>query len=553
MKQKFLLNALIGLSLLATVASGCAAGAPRGGSAESSGDSYAAPAAMEEAAAESSVAAYPAVVADAAVAVTAADEQGIDPELVGPSDMFFADYGINGFVDAAQDHLSTFAVDVDTGSYSVARNYLNQELVPPAEAVRVEEFINYFDYAYANPAADETFAITLDAAPSPFFTRPNHRLLRVGIQGYAIPAAERQDAALTFVLDVSGSMDMENRLGLAKESLKMMVEELRPTDSVAIAVYGSTAYTVLPATSVADKETILAGIDRLRPDGSTNAEAGLKLAYQMAWESFNPAAINRVVLISDGVANVGRTGPGDILEQIKQYAAKGITLTSVGVGMGNYNDVLMEQLANDGDGFYAYVDTLDEARKLFVEDLTSTLQTIAKDAKVQVDFNNELVEAYRLVGYENRDVADDDFRNDAVDAGEIGAGYSVTALYEVVLKEDTLAEAQDANLATVYLRWQDLATGEVVETDASLTAATIATAFTATPDNFQLAATVAAFGEVLRHSEAGYEITLTDVLAEARRLDELYTGTQGPNADLTELVDLVWRAEQLMMVTAQGQ
>ncbi|MEZ4616449.1 MAG: DUF3520 domain-containing protein [Caldilineaceae bacterium] len=289
----------------------------------------------------------------------------------------------------------------------------------------------------------------------------------------------------------------------------------------------------------------------MQPDGSTNAEDGIKLAYRMAWENFNPAAINRVVLISDGVANVGRTGPGEILKQVKQYAAKGITLTTVGVGMGNYNDVLMEQLANDGDGFYAYVDTRKEAQKLFVEDLTSTLQTIAKDAKVQVDFNNEVVDAYRLVGYENRDVADNDFRNDAVDAGEIGAGHSVTALYEVILKDTEVAA--DANLATVYLRWQDLATGEVVENDASLRATAIADSFTAADASFQLAATIAAYGEVLRQSEAGHAITLTDVLAEAQRIDNLYTSSQGANADIAEFVDLVWRAEQLAGSTAIGQ
>ncbi|HRW07734.1 MAG TPA: von Willebrand factor type A domain-containing protein [Caldilineaceae bacterium] len=530
MKQKFLINAFVGLSLL-LAAGGCGGAAPEAGSDES-----AAP--------------VGGMAAESYAAVAASADQGIDIEMVGPRDMFFADYGINGFVDTTQDPLSTFAVDVDTGSYTLMRNYLNRELVPPAEAVRVEEFINYFDYNYANPAANETFVITLDAASSPFLTAPNHRLMRVGIQGYAIPADERQDAALTFVIDVSGSMNQENRLGLAKESLKLMVEELRPTDSVAIAVYGSTAYTILPATSVAEKGTILAAIDRLRSDGSTNAEEGLRLAYQMAWEQFNPAAINRVVLISDGVANVGRTGPGEILETIAQYAAQGITLTSVGVGMGNYNDTLMEQLANDGDGFYAYVDTLDEAHKLFVEDLTSTLQTIAKDAKVQVDFNAEVVSAYRLVGYENRDVADDDFRNDAVDAGEIGAGHSVTALYEVVLNDNA---AVDATLATVHLRWEDLASGEVLESEQALAADAIAADFTATDTGFQLAATVAAYGEVLRHSEAGYAINLTDVLVEAQRIDQLLTTSQGANADVTEFVDLVWRAEQLTASQAYGQ
>ncbi|MCB0125401.1 MAG: DUF3520 domain-containing protein, partial [Caldilineaceae bacterium] len=210
-------------------------------------------------------------------------------------------------------------------------------------------------------------------------------------------------------------------------------------------------------------------------------------------------------------------------------------------------------LANDGDGFYAYVDTLDEAHKLFVEDLTSTLQTIAKDAKVQVDFNADVVSAYRLIGYENRDVADDDFRNDAVDAGEIGAGHSVTALYEVVLNDAGAVNGADTTLATVHLRWADLASGEVLETEQALTADATAADFTATDAGFQLAATVAAYGEVLRHSEAGYAINLTDVLVEAQRIDQLLTTSQGANADVTEFVDLVWRAEQLTASQAYGQ
>ncbi len=538
MKTKFLLNAFIGLSLLSTVASGCAAGAPMAGGSYSSGssaaDSAAAPAAESY-----------------AVSAPASADQGIDPELVGPADMYFEDYGINGFVDAAQDHLSTFAVDVDTGSYTVMRNYLTQELLPPPEAVRVEEFINYFDYGYANPVASDTFAITLDGAPSPFANEPNHRLLRVGIQGYAIPADERQDAVLTFVIDVSGSMQQENRLGLAQRSLKLMVDALHPTDAVGIVIYGSDAQIQLPTTSVADKETIFAAIDALGSNGSTNAEAGLKLGYDLAWRNYNPAAINRVVLLSDGVANVGQTGPAAILETISQYAAQGITLTSVGMGMGNYNDVLMEQLADQGDGFYAYIDTIDEAQKLFVDDLTSTLQTIAKDAKVQVDFNADVVLGYRLVGYENRDVADDDFRNDEVDAGEIGAGHSVTALYEVVLADGDLAD--DANLVTVYLRWHDVATGEVLETEQALTVQGMVATFAESRPSFQLAATVAAFGETLRQSEAGYNTNLTDLLSEAQRIDSLLTTGQGPDADVTEFVDLVWRAQQLTSVAGQGQ
>jgi Ca-activated chloride channel family protein len=538
MNTKFLRNALIGLSLLSTVAGGCMAGAPASAGADGSG-AYA-----------SEAAALPAAVGYSYSAPASAD-QALDPELIGPADMYFADYGINGFVETAQDHRSTFAVDVDTGSYTVMRNYLTNELLPPPEAVRVEEFINYFDYGYANPAADATFAITFDGAPSPFVAEPNHRLVRVGLQGYAIPAAERQDAVLTFVIDVSGSMQQENRLGLAQRSLKLLVEALRPTDAVGIVIYGSDARVQLPTTSVTEKERILAAIDALGSNGSTNAEAGLQLGYDLAWRNYKPAAINRVVLLSDGVANVGQTGPAAILETIAQYAAQGITLTSVGLGMGNYNDVLMEQLADQGDGFYAYVDTMEEAQKLFVDDLTSTLQTIAKDAKVQVEFNAAAVLGYRLVGYENRDVADDDFRNDEVDAGEIGAGHSVTALYELILADGEVAA--DTTLATVYLRWQDVTNGEVLEIAQALPLQALHTTFEASSPSFQLATTVAAFGETLRQSPAGHTLALADLLAEAQRVEALLTTSQGANADLTEFVDLVWRAEQLAGFAVEGQ
>ncbi|MCB0048392.1 MAG: DUF3520 domain-containing protein, partial [Caldilinea sp.] len=295
--------------------------------------------------------------------------------------------------------------------------------------------------------------IHVDGAASPFADRQANRMLRVGIQGYSVPADERQDVALTFVIDVSGSMDMENRLGLAKRALYLLVNELRPTDSVAIVVYGDAARTVLDMTPVSEKQVILNAINQVYAEGSTNAAAGLWLGYRLASEHFNPEATNRVILLSDGVANVGVTGPGEILDVIKRHANEGITLTTVGLGMGNYNDTLMEQLADDGDGFYAYVDSMKEAERLFVDELTSTLLTIAKDAKIQVEFNPEVVERYRLVGYENRDVADDDFRNDEVDAGEIGAGHSVTALYEIELLPGS--EDPEALIATVRMRWEE--------------------------------------------------------------------------------------------------
>jgi Ca-activated chloride channel homolog len=476
-----------------------------------------------------------------AYAAPAASQEYVASE--APPAMYFADYGVNGFVDTAQDRLSTFAVDVDTGSYTLARRYLTDGILPPPEAIRPEEFVNFFDYGYANPPAQQTFGITLDAAPSPFANETATHLLRIGIQGYAIPAEKRKDAQLTFVVDVSGSMDMENRLGLVKRSLALLVEELRPSDAVALVVYGSEARLVLPMTTAAEKEVILAAIHSLQPEGSTNAEAGLRLAYAHAWESFNPQTLNRVVLASDGVANVGPTGPEAILDSIGQYAAKGITLTSVGVGMGNYNDVLMEQLADQGDGFYAYVDTDEQARRLFVHDLTGTLQTIALDAKIQVEFNPEAVARYRLIGYENRDVADDDFRDDETDAGEVGAGHSVTALYEIELHP--AQQTQSAPLATVHLRWQEPESGEVVEQNQTISRGELLPSFDQSDPHFQVAVIAAGYAEVLRQSEWADGLTLDMLLSQAQRVNDLISEDEGVDAAVSELVDLIWRANQL--------
>jgi Ca-activated chloride channel homolog len=319
--------------------------------------------------------------------------------------------------------------------------------------------------------------------------------LRLGVQGYQVPDWERKPASLVFVIDVSGSMSMENRLELVKQSLRLLVEELDERDTVGVVVYGTQARVVLQPTPASRKGAILRAIDSLRPEGSTNAEAGLKLGYRMAMEHYLPGGINRVVLCSDGVANVGSTQAEAILESVGGYVEEGITLTSIGVGMGNFNDVLLEQLADRGDGFYAYVDSMDEARKVFVDNLTSTLQVIAKDAKVQVDFNPEVVKAYRLLGYENRAVADQDFRNDRVDAGELGAGHSVVALYEV-----RLAAGAAGRIATMQLRWQDPDTGEVREINGNTNTWDVAASFEDSDPHFQLAVLVAQFAEVLRLS-----------------------------------------------------
>ena len=331
-------------------------------------------------------------------------------------DMFFKGSGTNPFIDTEDDHLSTFAMDVDTGSYSITRRYLTDGYLPPPEAVRVEEFVNTFDYNY-DPPTEDAFAIHIDGAPSKFGEGKRLQLLRIGLQGRVIPAEHRKDAILTFVIDVSGSMQKENRLGLVKKALTLLVDQLRPTDKVGIVVYGSRGKLVLPHTGIEQRSEILAAINSLAPNGSTNAEEGLRIGYDLAWRNASVNHINRVILCSDGVANVGNTGPDTILKEIRTYVNKGITLSTVGFGMGNYNDVLMEQLADTGDGSYAYVDTLTEAKRIFVENLTGTLQLIAKDAKIQVDFNSEVVSRFRLLGYENRRLDHEQFRDDTVDAG----------------------------------------------------------------------------------------------------------------------------------------
>ena len=383
---------------------------------------------------------------------------------------FFQHYGVNPFIDTEDDRLSTFAIDVDTASYTIARRFLDDGHLPDQNSIRVEEFVNYFDQGYEAPT-DDAFAIHIDGSPSPF-GNGNHWLMRVGLQGKELLEEQRQDATLVFTIDVSGSMDREGRLELVKQSLRLLVDELRSDDKVAIVTYGDRGSVLLEATEARERGKILQAIDSLRPGGSTYVEDGLKVAYKLAVDEVRSDRITRVMVLSDGVGNVGNTGHESILRQVQDYVDQGVTLTTVGFGMGNYNDILMEQLANDGDGAYYYVDTLSEARRIFVEDLTGTLQVIARDAKVQVEFNPEVVSRYRLLGYENRDVADDDFRNDAVDAGEIGAGHSVTALYELKLREDTVGA-----IGTVYMRYEDVGLNEVVEINREFQRGDLDTAF----------------------------------------------------------------------------
>ena len=442
---------------------------------------------------------------------------------------FFQSYGVNPFVDTEDDRYSTFAMDVDTASYVVTRTFLTDGYMPDRDSVRVEEFVNYFEQDYEAP--DEgAFSITIDGSPSQFGL-DTHHMIRVGLQGQTIADEDRKDATLIFTIDVSGSMDRQDRLGLVKRSLNLLVDELRDADKVGIVIYGSTGRIHLEPTSGENKRSIKSAIDRLQSGGSTYVQQGLELAYRMAADEADPERITRVIVLSDGVANVGSTGSESILATIKDYVDEGVTLTTVGFGMGNYNDVLMEQLANDGNGTYHYVDTLAEARRLFVENLTGTLQYIAQDAKIQVEFDAETVRSYRLLGYENRDVADEDFRNDEVDAGEVGAGHTVTALYEIKINDDV---TDDDTLATVRVRYEDPDSGEVSEISQTVTKGDLSTEFIEAPARYQLSAVVAEFAELLRQSYWAREGNLSDVEVEADRLRRILPD----DSDVAEFADL---------------
>jgi Ca-activated chloride channel family protein len=427
----------------------------------------------------------------------------------------YEDPGVNPFIDPSKDRESTFALDVDTASYTVARRYISDGNLPDPASVRVEEFVNYFDQGYAAPE-DDAFAIHIDGGPSPFLAQ-DEMLLRIGLKAREVSDRWRPDASLTFVIDVSGSMARENRLGLVKQSLRLLVEGLRRNDTIGIVVYGTQARVLLEPTSARDAGTILDAIDSLEPEGSTNAEAGLRLGYEMAREQLRDEGINRVVLASDGVANVGATDAESILSRIRDDAEAGIQLVSVGFGMGNFNDALLEKLADDGDGFYAYVDNLDEARRLFVDDLTGTLQSVALDARVQVEFATDVVEAYRLVGFENRTINDEDFRDDRVNAGAIGAGHEVTALYALRLSGEG---GEDGRIGTVSLRWTDPGADRADELGRDIRLSDLARTFRAADSTFKLDAIVAATAERFRGSRWGETYDLGQVAEIADQVSE---------------------------------
>lgn len=457
----------------------------------------------------------------------------VQPPAVEPPSNF-QDYGVNPFIDSSRDHLSTFGLDVDTASYTVARDYIRQGNLPPYEGVRVEEFVNYFKQDYPDPK-DATFAVYADGAPSPFHSDGSY-LLRVGIQGRHIYDEERKPAHLTFVIDTSGSMNQDGRLEMVKQSLDLMISRLQPNDMVAIVAYNENAWTVLNSTPLTNRQAIRNALYNLRPGGSTNVSAGLQLGYQHAMNMLDGQANNRVILCSDGVANTGDTSIEGILESVNGYVQRGVTLTTVGVGMGNYNDVLLEQLADKGNGQYTYVDTLEQANKFFGEDLTGTLQTIAFDAKVQVDFNPDVVAQYRLLGYENRAIADQNFRNDSVDAGEVGAGHSATAVYAIQLRPGS-----QGRLATIQLRWKDVESRSVVETNGNFNTWDLTKDFQSASPRYQLTIAAAQFAEILRQSPYANRGTLQDL--------QRYTSTiarQLPyDQEVVEFDQIVARAAQI--------
>jgi len=463
----------------------------------------------------------------------------------------------NGFVLVGNEPLSTFSIDVDTASYANMRRFLTRGQLPPRDSVRIEELINYFKYDYAGPTGEAPFAVHMSVASAPW--RPEHRLVRIGLKGGELDREERPAANLVFLLDVSGSMRPENKLPLVKRAIGMLTEQLTESDRVAIVTYAGTSGLALPSTRGDRHSVILNAVEALHAGGSTNGASGIALAYQIATQNFITDGINRVILATDGDFNVGVTSRGDLERLIEEKARSGVFLTVAGFGIGNLKDATLETLSNKGNGNYAYIDTVQEARKVFVEDLMGTLVTIAKDEKIQVEFNSSQVAAYRLIGYENRALAPQDFNNDRKDAGEIGAGHTVTALYEIVpagmtppgpsvdplrYREGTndaraalpapapVPDGVQAEMLTLKLRYKEpggstskLLTFHLKDSDTQLASAS---------SDFKFAAAVASFGQMLRQSPhvAGMDYGSVMALAE----DGMAKDAHGYRAEFMDLL-----------------
>ncbi|MDE0390951.1 MAG: VWA domain-containing protein [Rhodospirillales bacterium] len=431
---------------------------------------------------------------------------------------------------AAEEPVSTFSIDVDTASYAFMRASLNQGVLPQPDAVRVEELINYFPYGYAPPAGPETpFAVHVSLIRTPW--NDATRLLHIGIKGYELAPAARPPANLVFLVDTSGSMDSPDKLPLLVNAFRMLLDALAPADTVAIVSYAGAAGTVLEPTPVAERGAIAAALETLRAGGSTAGAEGIRQAYLLAERHFLEGGVNRVILATDGDFNVGFTDPDELEGYIARKRESGLFLSVLGFGMGNYNDALMQRLAQNGNGNAAYIDTLTEARKVLVEEATSTLFPIAKDVKIQVEFNPALVSEYRLIGYETRMLAREDFRNDKVDAGEIGAGHTVTALYEVTPagsgaeriaplrygeQETAPSAGRDDEFATVAIRYKLPDAETSTEIARHVTGDDAVASAAAAPEDVRFAAAVAAFGQLLRGGRYTEDYGYDDVIAAAR-------------------------------------
>jgi Ca-activated chloride channel family protein len=459
----------------------------------------------------------------------------------------------NSFHDALREPLSTFSIDVDKAAYSNVRRFINNGKLPPADAVRVEEMINYFHYDYPQPSQEHPFAIFTEVGPSPW--NANHKLVHIGLQGKKLNVQELPPSNLVFLIDVSGSMATENKLPLVKSSLKLLVEQLRPRDRVALVVYAGAAGLVLPSTTGSEKRKIMAAIDQLEAGGSTAGGMGIRLAYQVAQENFMQEGNNRVILATDGDFNVGESSNQAMEKLVEERRGDGVFLTVLGYGMGNYKDAKMEILADKGNGNYAYIDNLLEAQKTLVQEFGGTLYTIAKDVKLQVEFNPAKVKAYRLIGYENRMLKTEDFANDKKDAGELGSGHTVTALYEIIptgtgsaffpdLKyqqpETKPGLTESEEWLTVKFRYkQPEGTKSILlskAVDKSVNE------LSATSENFRWSASVAAFGLLLRQSSLMVDYRYEDVL-------QLAQGARGVDQDgyRAEMINLIKSTRLLAM------
>jgi Ca-activated chloride channel homolog len=435
-----------------------------------------------------------------------------------------------GFQDPRKQPLSTFSIDVDTASYANVRRFVNQGSLPPKDAVRIEELVNYFRYSYPQPKSDAPFSVSTELGECPWM--PKHKLLLIGLQGKEIDQSRRPSVNLVFLIDVSGSMQDPLKLPLLKSSLKLLVRNLTARDHVAIVVYAGASGQVLPRTPGDQPATVEAAIDRLEAGGSTHGSAGIQLAYEVAQEGFIKGGVNRVILATDGDFNVGVTDEGALTRLIEEKRESGVFLSVLGFGSGNLKDSTMEKLADRGNGNYNYIDSLQEGRKVLVAQAAGTLVTIAKDVKIQVEFNPAEVSAYRLIGYENRMLKAEDFKDDRKDAGEIGAGHSVTALYEVVPKGDAAdvgsvdplkyqeqarlsKAAARGELATVKLRYKAPDKSESVPL--SVTVANEPVMPGVMPANLGFAAAVAEFGILLRDSEHKGQASYAQVVELARK------------------------------------